>query len=127
MFALTGCDSAEEKTFQDEGALCMQAPEGTSLAVTVQFPTCLSSSCDTVRSASCKIAVDGQKLIVTSSGTVESEGGSCTDDCGLMQASCQVGGLAPGKYTITHGSESQEITLPFNAMQLGTGIGVSCR
>ena len=57
--------------FEDEGALCVHSNEDGRLHTSVQFPPCLSSSCDHALETGCAIEVSGDEIIVTSSGTFD--------------------------------------------------------
>jgi hypothetical protein len=70
----------------------------------VGFDTCLSSSCDRDRVASCTVTPSGAELAVTASGAWtdwSGTGEACTDDCGFLSASCATDLLPPGTYTFT--------------------------
>lgn len=56
--------------------------------VRVRFNGCLSSSCDTLVSASCTVSVAGGVAEIAGRADVDSEGNECTDDCGFMVATC---------------------------------------
>lgn len=84
-FLLAGC---EEKitttTLTDEGSVCVNdAGE-----VQVDFPGCLSSSCDTLVSATCTAELVDGVVEVHAEAVIESQGQECTDDCGFIQATC---------------------------------------
>ena len=104
-------------TFADEGALCLSSNPDGGLHVRVQFPTCLSSTCDHVLGTSCAVAVSGDEITVTSSGAYESPlRGSCSADCKALFAECDSEEpLASGDYTLVHGEGGAELTLPSDA------------
>jgi hypothetical protein len=85
----------------------------------------LSSSCDAVKEARCRVEEAGGVITVSSSGVVERRGTECTADCGQMLARCESSGLPAGSYTLSHGDTSREITLPADApYELGSdGFG----
>jgi hypothetical protein len=119
-----GCPSpvAETTTFEDEGEVCVRdseewngeadVPADQMLYVHVHFPTCISSSCDEVVEATCSASRDGQTIEVTSFGESRRTGISCTDDCGYMVATCELGELAAGTYTVVHGGEESTVEVP---------------
>jgi hypothetical protein len=98
--------------FDDTGKVCLRL-HGSKLEVQVDFPTCLSSSCDRALETSCKVDVTGSALTLTSHGASETTGATeCTDDCGTLSATCSSGGaVPPGTYTLTHGKDSTQVTL----------------
>ena len=105
----------ETITTTNTGSVCLEAPVADGDGqITVDPNLCLSSSCDTLISATCTATLDGSTITVTSEFVVESQTGdvSCTDDCGLPMATCTVGPLASGTYTITHGDVIAEVTIP---------------
>ncbi len=73
-------------TITDEGTVCLNdAGE-----VEVTFPGCLSSSCDTLVSATCTATLEGGQILVTGEAVIESQGEECTADCGYIQATCEM-------------------------------------
>jgi hypothetical protein len=81
--------------------------------VAVQFPICLSSSCDTNRKAECTVANMDGVLQVTSMGSYLSHSGTCTSDCGSLIARCPTLALPEGTTTFKHGLTTLTLTLPF--------------
>lgn len=71
-------------TITDEGTACVN-DEGD---IQVTFPGCLSSSCDTLTSATCTAELVDGVLEVHGEAVIESQGDVCTDDCGIIQATC---------------------------------------
>lgn len=71
----------------------------------VQFAGCLSSSCDTLVSASCEAELSGGNLRVTGKATVDHQGRECTDDCGLISASCRIPEGAEGSAIVQLGGD----------------------
>ena len=81
------------KMFADEGQLCLRSTQTDSaserLLVTVVFPTCLSSSCDTPTAMQCAVELQGDRIKVTSSASVQTRGDQCTADCGFLHTQCR--------------------------------------
>lgn len=73
-------------TITDEGTVCLNDAG----QVEVTFPGCLSSSCDTLVSATCTATLEGDQLVVHGEAVIESEGEECTADCGIIQATCEM-------------------------------------
>jgi hypothetical protein len=123
----TACADDVEVTFENEGSLCVH-PEGTErdpsacpeiafvaddvLRLSVNFQRCLSSSCDRDPRASCEATVDGNVITVTAKGSYTHEEGECTDDCGSLVASCEVGPLPAGDYELRYAGETLALSLP---------------
>lgn len=85
--ALFACDDEPEvrtETLTDVGVACLHS-DGT---IRLDFETCLSSSCDTLVSATCAGSLDGDTLTITSEAVIDSQGDECTDDCGFVGATC---------------------------------------
>jgi hypothetical protein len=82
------------------------------LTFTVAFEACLSSSCDTNRTAECEVAVDGDTIVVSSAGSFDRMRGSCTKDCGSLTATCSSPPLPEGQYTVVYGLGEMVIELP---------------
>lgn len=74
------------KTITDEGTVCLNDAG----QVEVTFPGCLSSSCDTLVSATCTATLVDGVLEVHAEAVVESQGDECTADCGIIQATCEM-------------------------------------
>jgi len=109
-------DDPEHVTFENEGTVCLHLADDPqdfsereipSLSVTL--PVCLSSSCSENPQASCEVSVDGTTITLTSTASyldTSTAGGACTDDCGQLQATCELPELTAGEYTVTHGDET---------------------
>ena len=112
--SLAGCaDKVTEATYTDEGTACLDAPEADGAAViTVDPDLCLSSSCDSLTSAACTATVDGDTITVTSTFVVESSGDTCTADCGMPTATCDLGALPAGTYTVVYGGVETTVAVP---------------
>ncbi len=85
-----GCSSdlmTTRTTLTNVGSACIQGGE-----VRVDFGRCLSSSCDTLRDATCSVTLVGAVLQVTASAVVESDTGpgGCTADCGFARTTCKL-------------------------------------
>lgn len=73
-------------TLTDEGTVCLNdAGE-----IEVTFPGCLSSSCDTLLSATCSAELIDGVIEVHASAVIHSIYGECTADCGIIQATCEM-------------------------------------
>lgn len=101
---LAGCplvDPVDVTELVDEGELCI----GSDGRLVVDWQTCLSSSCDTLTDATCDATLDGGTLTVTSYGRIESQGTTCTDDCGFAAARCDLPLIEdPSTVTVSHGT-----------------------
>ena len=93
MFALlallsaAGCaPEVTTDTVQDKGSVC----QNDAGDIEVTFPGCLSSSCDTLVSATCEATLVDGVLEVTAEAVIESVGETCTMDCGIIQATCEM-------------------------------------
>lgn len=124
-----GCGDDPEptlQTFENDGEVCLNrsgfqddAPveADTPIELRVELPVCLSSSCSAQAQASCELSVDA----TTNTITLTSEGsyldtsaveGSCTADCGLLHAECEIPALPEGQYTLTHGDTVYTFDVP---------------
>jgi hypothetical protein len=117
---LWACNQTRTFSYANEGSLCLNSNADGTLEVEVWFPTCLSSTCDEVLGTSCTIAVLDHEISITSSGSYESPVyGSCSADCQALIADCSSEGpLNPGEYTLVHGEDAGEVTLPADAVAL---------
>ena len=119
----------EHRTVEDDGRVCLTSQSGGGseqvqpgiLRVEVGFDACLSSSCDTVEEKSCHVTVSGETITVHSSATIKREGLSCTDDCGFVETTCLTPALEEGDYTLVHGDEQMEFSLPSDGEICGPG------
>lgn len=74
--------------------------------VRVQMMGCLSSSCDTLLSASCTAELRGGVVEVTGAAVVRREGTECTDDCGFIVAECDLpAGVDPEEDILVFGGD----------------------
>lgn len=125
MIALAGC-GGDVVTLDNQGAVCLSTttdfPEGgqqfeadSTLYAIVTFATCLSSSCSSDRTAECQVAVQGDRIVITSRGSYTDESGpgqACTTDCLYLEATCETGPLPAGEYTIIYGEDELPLTIP---------------
>lgn len=119
LLALPGCSDTERSVLTDEGSVCLNSTASGGLSVRVQFPQCLSSSCDRSVSASCTINRSGTSLTIHSESVVESQTeGDCTTDCRMVSATCALELLEAGQYTVVHGGNEGNVRLPANAVVL---------
>ena len=118
LVALGGCGNEvtwTPLTQEDVGATCIQGGGDEPAVVKVNAGVCLSSSCSRRGEERCEVAVDGDRLVVTSFFSWEEATGDrldCTLDCGMMIAACSAGDLPAGDYTLVHGGDEGEVTLP---------------
>ncbi len=122
----TGCGGGEDVTFVDDGPLCLGVGDGViddnsippdqPFGIQVSTRGCFSSSCSELREARCQVTLDDNELIVESylevRDTYGSGIGACTDDCRSYVAVCTAPALPEGTYTLRHGDETLEITVP---------------
>jgi hypothetical protein len=125
-----GSAGAVNHTFQNQGKICLfpdNVDPGNAFApprqavsfqadrpahITVQAPTCLSSSCSHDPRATCVAALRGNVIEVTSDASYRQEGTVCTDDCGALVADCTTPSLPAGTYQVRHGSQTFSLTIP---------------
>jgi hypothetical protein len=113
---ISGCgDDTTRSVTIDTGTVCVRSGADGALSVSILFPDCTSSSCDTVRERTCTVSQVGDKIIVHSRAIIDRESGSCTTDCGIVTADCRSAPIDPGDFTIVHGSDSQSMTLPLES------------
>jgi hypothetical protein len=106
------CDDTKRTEIVDDGDICVRSTSRGDLDVRVEFPTCLSGSCDKVVSTSCSFELTGTELLVHSRAVIDSHGGECTLDCRVINAACTLSDVAPGEYTVIHGDDREIVTLP---------------
>lgn len=114
---LAGCPVVEQweaQSLTDEGTVCVEGEADATATVTVDSNFCMSSSCDRNETGSCTATLDGSTINVTSSFSWETATGAvaCTDDCGRLATTCEVGPLPAGEYTVVHGGDSETVTIP---------------
>jgi hypothetical protein len=100
---------------EDEGIVCVVGEGGGVAAVYVFSDDCLSSECTRAQTGACVATLDGDRILVESTFSWESKSGipmACTDDCGDLTASCSVGPLEEGSYTLLHGGDELVISIP---------------
>lgn len=101
--------------FVDEGDVCMGDMDG-AIVATISAPDCLSSSCTRNVHGSCEATVDGMRIELTSDISWEETSNrplkGCNLDCGIATATCTVGELQPGTYTVVLGEQETEVQVP---------------
>lgn len=89
-------------------------PAGAPLILGAFAPWCMNEKCDARPTLQCWIDQEGDTtLVVHSKFSVEHKAdSSCKDDCEIVAASCETPELAKGKYTLRHGAQTMEISVP---------------
>jgi hypothetical protein len=86
-----------------------------SVAVKFSVAGCLSSSCSRDIEASCELTRDGASFAVTTTASytdLTAQNRACTDDCGMLGATCETGPLPAGDYTFSYGTKTLALTIP---------------
>ncbi|MFK7927274.1 MAG: hypothetical protein AB8H79_03750 [Myxococcota bacterium] len=115
---LSGCGVVgpqwEDRSQTDQGDLCLASNADEDGTVSVFANLCLSSSCSRDAVASCNAVLDGQVITVTAQFDWQEATGNiaCTDDCGSLSATCEVGPLPAGTYTVKMGSGVETFDVP---------------
>lgn len=114
VLALAACDDETERNeYENRGATCATSDADGTLQVTVEFASCLSSSCSTVSDNTCSLQLSGNQILVTSHAIIETRlEGPCTDDCRVASAQCGLASVPPGTYAVVHGDSAENIELP---------------
>lgn len=109
-----GCGESETETsYVDVGTACISGEPDASHTVTVDFETCLSSSCDTLLESTCSAELVGNELKITAEATVLSKtSGPCTLDCGRAEATCETPPLPAGDYELVYGESTRTVSVP---------------
>jgi len=123
---LLSCDGEDRSFFDNAGTVCFTSTPTESVKARVTFPTCLSSSCDRPENTVCGVKLVDGEIHVGSHAEVVREGGSCTDDCGSLNADCESAPIAPGTYRVIYGQAIAELTLPAqDQMRFGPNDGLA--
>lgn len=100
-----------------EGAIC-PAPDaiaafedGDDLEVQVILDDC-PPGCAGDFDAACSVMREGNTIELDARGSFRKRGGACTAACQPVVATCIIGNVPAGTYTINSGSHSLEVTLP---------------
>ena len=89
---------------------------GDRLVAEVTYPDCLSTSCDVSRVAACTIESRADDtLVIDAFFSYASQAGPCTNDCGLLTATCESEPLDAGEYVVLHAGEAVPLTVPSTA------------
>lgn len=124
LLVVGGCGGGwEEVSFVDEGELCLGEADG-AVVVEVSAPDCLSSGCSRNVEASCTATVLGTEIRISSDISWEEKTGRlarCDADCGIATATCTVGTLADGPYTVAFDEGIREIQI-----QSGVPLEADC-
>jgi len=89
-------------------------PAGAPLILGAFPPWCMNEKCDARPTLQCWIDQEGDgTLVVHSKFSVEHKpDSSCKGDCEIVAASCETPELPKGKYTLRHGTQTMEISVP---------------
>ena len=114
---LSACNTEEwvPYSLEDEGSLCLSGEADGEGTVQVVADTCLSSSCSRSAVSSCTATEEGRVIAVHASFSWEELEGDkveCTADCGILMATCTVGPLAAGAYSLEMGATSADAEIP---------------
>ena len=114
LFTLAACDAESERTeYENRGATCVTSDADGTLHVTVEFASCLSSSCSTLSDNTCSLQLSGNQILLTSQAIIETQlEGPCTDDCRAASAQCTLASVPPGTYALVHGDTAENLELP---------------
>jgi hypothetical protein len=114
LLAIVGCSGTERSVLTDVGSVCLSSTASGGLSVRVEFPGCLSSSCDREISARCDVSRSGSELRIESESVVESKTGTrdCTDDCRIVVTTCVLEPVEAGEYRVVHGRDEGSVRLP---------------
>ena len=103
----------------NEGTACMTGdtpgmfPSDEAIHIKIDWPNCVGSSCATDVMATCTTSVIQRTVIVESRASwTDTSGGSCSDGCNTLTASCDTPTLLPDSYTFVLGNRSVAITVP---------------
>jgi len=111
--SMTACVGTSTTDLQDKGEACvLPADADDAHQVEVDFLECLSSSCDSLVDSSCSVSLDGDTLTIEASGTIESQGRTCTADCGQSLVTCETPPLPAGTYTLVYGDSTASLEVP---------------
>lgn len=102
-----------------EGAICPAADEvamfadGDDLKLQIVFEDCLPG-CGGNTFTECDVVRDGDTIEIDARGSYDKKGGNgaCAAVCRPLIATCVIGGLDVGTYTINSGTHSLRLTLP---------------
>ena len=106
------------RTFDNRGAVCLSPREDATIAVEVVTDVCLSSSCNTLESATCTAVLDGDRLVISSQLMVTTDvtpNGICTADCGAGRVGIACGAIQPDTASVRlayASRRSNTVTLP---------------
>jgi hypothetical protein len=102
-----------------EGAICPKPEviadfaEGDDLEVEILLEDCLPG-CGGDSQTECHVTRDGSTIDIDAQGVYKKKGanGACAAVCQPLVATCVIGNLSAGTYTLNSGSHTLEITLP---------------
>jgi hypothetical protein len=90
---------------------------GQPIAVTVLHKNaCLGASCTKAR-AKCTAKRNGFNIVLNAQFPTSTTKPTqpCTEDCSAIAATCRIGGLPAGNYTIEHGTQRKTLQIPATA------------
>ena len=103
------------ETLENQGSACISGAADQAHTVQVEFGTCMSSSCDDLKSASCTVELSGTELIVQGKAEISHvQQQACTDDCRRAEATCSTAPLAAGSYTLVYAGKRKDVVVPLS-------------
>lgn len=100
--------------YVDEGQLCF-TQNGDQVLALVKAPQCLSEKCSRDVQIDCEVSPQGADLRVETEIHWERRDGQftkCDEDCGDAIATCMLGRLDDGAYTVWFGGDSVIVSVP---------------
>jgi hypothetical protein len=106
-------NTTTEETFVDVGRACISGAADEPHSIEVDFPTCLSSSCDSVVESMCEATLSGTQLTINATATISMiRPGPCTLDCQPVLVTCETDPLPAGSYDLVFGDVQGTLTVP---------------
>lgn len=126
---IVACSSSSDVTYQsyqanNAGMVCLYAgspPAGgdeqmfePGASVSIGFSAACFNGCDIDRSASCSVGSDLviQSTVMWTHETWHVSGVACTEECGIISATCVTDPLPAGDYTFSFAGGTESLTVP---------------
>lgn len=124
LLLVAGCEGASFDDYTDRGTACVYAqrpamlydvvresqtyPADTALAVEV-FMGCAAGGCTSVVAKTCTVTQTGDVIEISTELETKTEGSVCTDDCQIVNVSCDIDPLPAGTYTVRYGPNEAQL------------------
>jgi hypothetical protein len=116
---VVACDGDDDEwrtvVVENSGPVCLTSDNG-MLNARVSIDACVNAICRKELATVCQAAVSSGRITLTSKAEIleATDERDCPDGCGPAVAACSVALPVDGSYTVVHGSDQADVTIPLS-------------